>query len=85
MTSTNINLLHRSLHTLNWNYLGLLVRFGTQLILGIVLVRFLGLVVWMLLANEFVSAYYSDFTTQIDLSQSMFEVYFKVVWPLAFK
>jgi PST family polysaccharide transporter len=42
MTSANTNLLHRSLHALKWNYLGTVVRIGTQFILGIVLARLLG-------------------------------------------
>ena len=42
MTSANPGLLHRSLHALKWNYLGTLVRTGTQFILGIVLARLLG-------------------------------------------
>ncbi len=42
MTATNPSLLHRSLHALKWNYLGTLVRIGTQFILGIVLARLLG-------------------------------------------
>lgn len=42
MVSTNPGLLHRSLHALKWNYLGMLVRTGTQFILGIVLARMLG-------------------------------------------
>ena len=42
MSSANPGLLHRSLHALKWNYLGMLVRTGTQFILGIVLARLLG-------------------------------------------
>jgi PST family polysaccharide transporter len=42
MTSANPSLLHRSLHALKWNYLGTLVRTGTQFFLGIVLARLLG-------------------------------------------
>lgn len=42
MVSANPGLLHRSLHALKWNYLGTLVRTGTQFILGIVLARLLG-------------------------------------------
>jgi PST family polysaccharide transporter len=42
MASANPGLLQRSLHALKWNYLGMLVRTGTQFILGIVLARMLG-------------------------------------------
>lgn len=42
MTTANQGLLHRSLHALKWNYLGTLVRAGTQFLLGIVLARLLG-------------------------------------------
>lgn len=42
MITTRPSLLHRSLHALKWNYLGTLVRIGTQFLLGIVLARLLG-------------------------------------------
>lgn len=42
MTSANAALLHRSLHALKWNYLGMLVQTGMQFILGILLARLLG-------------------------------------------
>ena len=42
MSTANSGLMHRSLHALKWNYLGTLVRTGTQFLLGIVLARLLG-------------------------------------------